>query len=251
MQNLFYFFPGFIKVQLYDQARDKDLPQPVAGGSGMTYFGCFALFDSPQMAVEARDRVQGMTFDQNAHPNPWMLQCKLAHKNVFENDPAASLKSSRRSSQSYVIPLAEQFLSPMHNPFSPMMSPQSGQQYIPPGLQSGYGSPALGPFPHQLTPPAMQSGYFSDSTPPQSHQQNVQGVFSGMYNGGSMHHGNGMPHSGSFSNGWAPHRNHGGFHAHGHGPGHFSHAGPNNPPCTTLFLARLDHVSDEVSGRSS
>lgn len=142
--------------------------------------------------------------------------------------------------------------------FSPLLSPQpphnggGGGGYI----HSGYHSPALSPYGaqhQQLTPPALQqqlNGYYSDGVmSPQQHHPSLvhpQGVFSGMY-GNGVGVGNGGNNGNNNGGGGGYHRHGNGYHNnnHSHNNHSHSHAGPFNAPCSTLFLARLDQLSDE------
>jgi len=247
-------------------------------GRELTQLGCFALFENAHQAALARERLQGYVFDPSASP-PVVLQARLALKNLVltreETDSlsaaaalTASSKSSRRSSMSHaaaVIPIDSPYQPTSGSTtFSPLTSPQphSVQAY---GIHSGYGSPALGPVyahPQALTPPALAHmgspavPYYSESNLSVSNGaatvQQAGGVFSGVYNaGGVLNAAFQSQHNGHYANGNGTsngHHTHGGrhhHHHHGHGHGHHSQAGPNNPPCTTLFLARLDLVPDE------
>jgi len=242
-------------------------------GRELTQLGCFALFEHAHQAALARERLNGYVFDASASP-PVVLQARVALKNLVltreEADAlnaaaalSASSKSSRRSSMSHaaaVIPLDSPY-QPNGSSFSPLTSPQPhSAQY---GIHSGYGSPALGPVyahPQALTPPALAHmgtpaiPYYTDSSSLSVGNggavQQAGGVFSGLYNaaGGVINPAFQPQHNGYGANGngnGAHHGNGGRHYGHGHGHGHHSQAGPNNPPCTTLFLARLDLVPDE------
>jgi hypothetical protein len=263
LTNLFAFADGFVKVQLYDQQKEnagsKEGMSPGSAGVGKTEFGAFALFSTAAQAAAARDRLHGMPFDSSANP-PVILQARLALKNLFMSRDEAdqySAKSSRRGSHIYghgqVIPIDSPYTAaPIngngHFNVSPLLSPQHPNAF----LHTGYNSPALGPFSQQLTPPALQSngaGYFTDSaagvlSPHQHSALAHNGVF-GMLsyangNGASLNggasYGNRNGHHSAHNNG------HHGFH---HGHGRHSAAGPFNAPCNTLFLARLDALTND------
>jgi len=75
LQNMFHFWPGFLKVQLYDKKRDAD---PEADENGGT-LSAFILFDNPHNAVIAKDRLQNYIFDYERRTT---LRVNIAMKNL-------------------------------------------------------------------------------------------------------------------------------------------------------------------------
>jgi len=71
---MFHFWSGFIKVQLYDKKRDGDLENEEGG-----VISAFVLFDAPQHALMARDRLQDYTFDRSRNQT---LRVNIAMKNL-------------------------------------------------------------------------------------------------------------------------------------------------------------------------
>lgn len=278
MNLMFAFCPGFIKCQLYDQLKSNEGQRtpigtsPDGSNTGLTHFGAFILFESPAAAIFARDRLNGFVFDASA-PSPVVLQARIAMKNLFLSREeqvdlfqlsglvgGGSLKASRRNSlagtatptgtgahHQHVIPPSE--IARMtqiqaeyaQGQFSPILQPgiaNAGTPPFQPFSPSEYTSPALGAFAQAVPPP----GYYhldSATSPQQSHspvqhlQQNAYACI--QQNGGGWQAspvGIGAYRTGAYT----PYGHH---HSHPHG------VGPLNPPCTTLFLARLEHLTDD------
>jgi len=70
---MFHFWSGFVKVQIYDKKRDGDLDEE--GG----VISAFVLFDAPQHALMARDRLQDYIFDRSRNTS---LRVNIAMKNL-------------------------------------------------------------------------------------------------------------------------------------------------------------------------
>lgn len=265
LTNMFAFADGFVKVQLYDQqnkehTNGKEGMSPGGnGGVGKTEFGAFALFSTAAQAAAARDRLHGMPFDSSANP-PVILQARLALKNLFmsrDESEQYSAKSSRRGSHIYghgqVIPIDSPYTAaPInangHFNVSPLLSPQHPANAF---LHTGYNSPALGPFSQQLTPPALQSNgapYFTDSAAGVLSPHHSALAHNGVFSMLSYANGNGanVNGGGSYGNRNGHHSAHtNGHHSFHHGHGRHSAAGPFNAPCNTLFLARLDALTND------
>lgn len=252
--NLFAFAEGFIKVQLYDQLKGEGArmsatatPTPIPGetntASAHTHFGCFVLFETPAHALAARDRLDGLVFDSSATPVV-ALQARIAMKNLFVNSADQQQtdrsQASRRGSASFlhtnVIPPSE-----YTNGYSPVVAAHTPTFVHSPQVyaNTGYVSP-LGSY-LSLPTASLQTGagfyaHGSDSgavSPVQQHSplaqiqhhltpSNAAAVYSALQQA--------YPSGGNYR---------GYSHAQSFG------VGPNNPPCTTLFLARLEALTNE------
>lgn len=253
---------------------------PAAPNDGLTHFGAFILFDSPHAALLARDRLNGHVFDSSSTPAV-VLQARIAVKNLYlsreeqaeiEKQRAMSTvihgsgaKSSRRGSFNHAIPKEpiqlqfspqqqqqlqqlqhqlqlppSEFHNDYSNQFSPMLQPSTTPTFQGSYSPSGYHSPALGSY------DASQSMFYgvSGQSTPIPHSPLPLGVFAGVHQSNSSGFANGYSsRNGSVS----------GFHSNGGAssaplythPSHHGVAGPFNPPCNTLFLARLEQVSND------
>jgi len=310
---LFAFAEGFVKVQLYHH---REVGDASSRDPSHTNYGCFALFETSQHAVAARDRLHGFVFDANTQP-PTILQARIALKNLWQTreemnqyfikKAATSNNNSRRGSLTQMQNPNHPFSSPIipfeFTPFPPALLPHhhgttagdsSGagmagmtgmvtpphpfQQTVSPLSypNSAYGSPVMGPsagmpfntmtggiqIPTQsLGPPAQHqtAAFFNEIdaahshaqthtllSPQHQHQQHMTGgILAAMQTSyADTSDGNEQTEMTATDTGNGYH------HSTHHPPPYPSHrrrtdAGPYNPPCTTLFLARLDRMSDD------
>jgi len=78
VQNMFAFWPGFLKVQLYDSSKSIKKTQR-KDGKDAEKLSCFVLFESQTFAFAARDRLNGYVFDQQ---QDIAIHATLAQKNL-------------------------------------------------------------------------------------------------------------------------------------------------------------------------
>lgn len=75
IRNMFAFAPGFLKCSMYDQTGNPKNKYPEGS------LGAFVLFETPQAALQASQRLDGYVFDRE---NPSMaVACRIAMKNLM------------------------------------------------------------------------------------------------------------------------------------------------------------------------
>jgi len=126
LQNMFHFWPGFLKAQLYDKKRDADPDTDDGGG----YVSAFILFDNPHNAVVAKDRLQNYIFDNDRRIT---LRVNIAMKNLVLSRQELDDISGRHTHAPPPPPPPPDYYGMREwSPYAPPPPPPPYHPYMPP-----------------------------------------------------------------------------------------------------------------------